>query len=210
MITFDQYFEERFSLTPRDWFTPQVKAVIDQEDIKLRSNARRKAVETIPKLKKLLRDRQYLIMKHDFAFSHKDSRMIGLSRSDSRDTTKFKDPVNNIPYMKVMFTLAHEIGHVLQWRDDGRKVNFEKFCDELFKAAQTHSKKEQEVKSLHNLWYELDAWVRGLELVPQEYKSQYKQYAYMFYKSYMDREPKYYWSDTLFRNLLYKLNYDEQ
>lgn len=211
MISFNQYFEERFSLNPKKWFSPKVEQIINQEDLKLRSNARKQAVKYIPMLKKILRERGYTLHKNDFAYTNRSDKKLALSKSDSREKKVYDDPVNNLPYIRTLFTLAHEVGHVLQWDEEtNTKENFENFFQEVISTKRNNPWKEQEIRSLHKLWYELDAWVKGMEFIPMEYKRQYKQYAYKAYGSYMDKLPKYYGSEILLRNLLYKLNFDEQ
>lgn len=210
MITFKEYYDEAFSLNPKNWFiSPEVKARIAEEDRTLRSNARKNAHIYIPKLKKLLKDKGYTIHKHGYSYTTRKERKLGISPNDtSREIKGYKEPLLNIPYIRTLFTLAHEVGHVLQWDDEtNTKEKFDEFSTELFDA--NHYKK-MDLESLHKLWYELDAWVKGMQFIPVEYKRQYKQYAHRAYQTYMHKFPRYYNGDLLLRNLLYQLNFEEQ
>ncbi|MBF0207895.1 MAG: hypothetical protein HQK53_13510, partial [Oligoflexia bacterium] len=177
MQSFEHYFEEKFSLNPKNWFTsPEVKARIAEEDKKLRSNARKNAHIYIPKLKKLLKDKGYTVHKHGFSYTMRKDRKLGISPGDSsRERENYKEPLLNIPYIRTLFTLAHEVGHVLQWDDE--TDTREKFDEFLNQRANAEYLETQNLENLHKLWYELDAWIKGMQFIPVEYKRQYKQYA---------------------------------
>lgn len=209
MESFELYYE-KFSLNPRNWFvSPEERERIQQQDNILRANARKYAHIYIPKLKQILKQSGYSIHKHGFAYTSRRDRKLGLAVKDSHE--KFNDPVLSIPYIKTLFTLAHEVGHVLQWDDEtNTKHRREEFLKHEGEAEQESPYKRLELEELHRLWYELDAWVRGMQFIPVEYKPKYKQYAYKAYTSYMIKFPRDYRSDMLLRNLLYLLNTDEQ
>ncbi len=209
MESFDIYYE-KFSLNPKHWFiSPDEKRHIDQENKKLKDQARKNAHIYIPKLKQILKQEGYTIHKHDFSYTTRKQRKLGLSTKDGKE--EYKDSILSIPYIKVLFTLAHEVGHVLQWdTETDTKYRFEEFYEAQKEAERENPYKRLDLENIHKLWYELDAWVRGMQFIPIEYKQQYKQYAFKAYKTYMTKVPKYYRSDILLRNLLYQLNSEEQ
>jgi hypothetical protein len=212
MISFQEYYEEKFSLNPKKWFiSPEEKARIKREDDKLRSNARKNAHIYIPKLKQILKQEGYTIHKHDYSYTARKDKKLGLSPTDSsREPMNYKEPLLNIPYIKTLFTLAHEVGHVLQWdNENNTRIRFNEFYAAQSSAAKIDPYKKLDLESLHKLWYELDAWVKGMQFIPVEYKRQYKQYAYRAYQTYMTKLPKFYNGDMLVRNLLYQLNFNE-
>jgi hypothetical protein len=210
--SFEIYYE-KFSLNPKNWFiSPEEKARIAEQDKLLRSNARKNAHIYIPKLKQILKDQGYSIHKHGFSYTTRKTKKLGLAPKDSsREDYNYKDPVLNIPYIKTLFVLAHEVGHVLQWNNEtNSKYKFEEFYDAQKDAERESPYARLELEDIHKLWYELDAWVKGMQFIPSEYKRQYKQYAYSKYQTYMTKAPKHHSADILLRNLLYQLNFDEQ
>jgi hypothetical protein len=48
------------------------------------------------------------------------------------------------------------------------------------------------IEDINSFWRELDAWARGLEFIPDEFKSEYKKYAQRCYRSYQDHSIGYY------------------
>ena len=204
MESFNTYYE-KFSLNPLKWFRRELSA----SELKMKEDARKKASLYIPKLKQILKDRGYSIHKHDFAYTVRKDRKLGLSKKDTMgDKTKYSNPLNNINYIKAWFSLAHETGHVLQWNEEtDTNEKFDEFFQEI-REKKFEFDKEQ-VLHIHKLWYELDAWVKGMSFIPSEYRSAYKQYAFNSYKTYMNRSPKYYYNTILLRNLLYKLNMED-
>lgn len=209
MESFELYYE-KFSLNPRNWFiSPEEKARLKHQDDILRARARKYAHVYIPKLKQVLQQAGYSVHKHGYAYTSRRDRKLGLSMKDSKE--KFDDPVLSIPYIKILFTLAHEVGHVLQWDDEtGTRYKWEEFLKHEQEAEKESPYKRLELEQLHKLWYELDAWVTGMQFIPVEFKPKYKQYAYAAYKTYMVKYPRDYQSEMLLRNLLYLLNTSEQ
>lgn len=204
-------YYEKFSLNPRDWFmSTEEKAKLKQQEAEMKERARKNAVKYIPMLKTTLRDKGYTIHKHGYAYTVRGSRKVGLSTDDARVGDKSFQNELTLPYIKVLFTLAHEVGHTLQWSDDDTKENFEDFFKAQKEAEKIDPYKRLELESLHKLWYELDAWVKGMQFIPNELRQKYKQYAYHSYTSYMKKIPQYHKGDILLRNLLYKLNFEEQ
>lgn len=206
MQSFETFYE-KFSLNPMDWFrSPEVKRKLREQEIALRENDRRHARENIAKLKNVLKINGYTIHKSDAAYTIRKSRVVGLSKSDTRKND------NNPKFIRALFTLAHEVGHTLQWDENDRKINFDQFFDETvdLRLNNTNPEKLQTILHIQQLWYELDAWVKGMEFIPMELKARYKKYAYQSYQTYMDRLPRYYRTDIILRNLLHKLNFEEQ
>lgn len=204
MVTFSE-FHEAFSLNPRHWFmSKEQRAKIEAEDREFRNAARQKATYAFKELKDLLQQKGYSLQRHKFAYHQRKDRKLALSRYDTNEKLKYKGKVSDIKYMKALFTMAHEVGHVLQWRDEDNTIT--RF-DEFFKA--THNNPDVWLEHLHKMWYELDAWVNGLKYIPLEFREEYKQYAYHSYKTYMRALPDIYTGEMMLRNLLQQLNFNK-
>lgn len=206
MISFEDYFEERFSINPMDWFkSPEVKRRLREQEVALREKDRRHSREYILQLKNLLKSKGYTIHKADFAYTVRGGRKVGLSKKDTME------PDKNPKYIRALFTLAHEVGHILQWDDStDKKEKFDEFYDQIQSTQSTNPEKVDTILHIQKLWYELDAWVKGMEFIPMELQLRYKNYAYRSYLTYMETLPRYYRTDIILRNLLYKLNFEEQ
>lgn len=201
-------YNEKFSLNPRDWFkTPEKDQLLKDTDDKIRTEVRKDVHTNIRKLKYVLKEMGYVVHKHDFAYHLKKDRKIGISKSDIYEKSPQK-----IPYVKALFTLAHEVGHALQWEPGtDLQYNFKELWAKQLAQSQFIQRglTDKALEDQIRLYYELDAWVRGMQFIPIRLKAQYKKYAYWSYKTYMHRHPKYYNSDVLLKNLLYKLNFEE-
>lgn len=203
MITFELYYEA-FSLNPINWFR--------QQETQLKINAKNSEKYVKP-LIDLLHHKNYKIIKSDNgSYTVRRGRILAIDpNEDRREFGKLydKDELLSMPEIRHLFTLAHEVGHVLQWDDEtDTKYKFNDFYDS--QKASKNPMDEANLKKLHTLWYELDAWIQGMQFIPVEYKQKYKRYAYDSYKTYMNKSPKSYSNEILLRNLLYKLNTNEQ
>lgn len=181
-----QEFYEAFSLNPKNWFA--------KEDDQLRSKARSHASTYIKQLKDLLKSKGYTIQKSDRgSYTVRATRLVGIDPKDTvhdKNVKNYKEGPLSIPYIRVLFTLAHEVGHVLQWNDEtDTKHKFMEFWDQI-KDLEEGSKERDELVHIHKLWYELNAWVEGMQFIPVEYKKQYKKFAYDSYNSYMNEALK--------------------
>lgn len=181
MVSYQEFYEA-FSLNPMNWFSRQ--------ENQMRSNARKNAHIYIKQLKDLLKSKGYAIHKSDRgSYTVRSGRKVGLDPKDLKDK-QYKKGVLSIQYIRVLFTLAHEVGHVLQWDDEtDSKHKFLEFWDQV-KHLDKGSKERDEIEHIHKLWYELNAWVEGMQFIPMEYRSQYKKYAYDSYKTYMNESLK--------------------
>lgn len=198
MISFEEYYEG-VSLNPFNWLL--------QRSNLLRSNAKN-SEKYIQPLKDILHSKNYEIIESDIgSYTSRLRRVVALDPTEDKKTfgdLYKKDNLLSSPEIRKLFTLAHEVGHVLQWNDEtNTKYKFDEFYDE-------QKNSDIDLKDLHTLWYELDAWVQGMQFIPIEYKQKYKRYAYYSYKSYMDKTPKSYGNEMFLRNMLYQLNVDEQ
>lgn len=206
MESFALYYE-KFSLNPRNWFiSKEEKLRIREEDIKMRKAALLHARENFKKMKDLLASKGYKIHKHEYSYTTRQERKLGME-PPRRDKLKIGERKLDIPYLRSLFTMAHEVGHVLQWNDEtNNKHKFEEFFQ-----AEKHAERNDggysrlNLEHMHKVWYELDAWVQGMQFIPMEYQQVYKKYAFDAYKTYMNNGPKYYYNDMLLRNLLIKL-----
>lgn len=211
ILEFAKTIHEKFTWDPRTWFSPKLRKQLDEQEKRFKQETAKHARESIAKLKKILKERNYVIIKDGASYTTRKERKLALSRDDIRSHWGMKRKVNTttLPWMNALFSMAHEVGHVLQWREhDDRKVNFEEFFKELEKVRHSRTLKEN-VLHIHQLWYELDAWIRGMEFIPEQYREQYKKYALFFYKSYMKTNPRYYYEDeAMLRMLLTKLDFE--
>jgi hypothetical protein len=201
-------YYEKFSLNPRNWFmSKEEKLRIREQDIEMRKVAMRHARENFKKMKDLLASKGYRIHKHDFSYTVRGDKKVGME-PPRRDKIKIGDRQLDIPYLKTLFTMAHEVGHVLQWDDStNNKHKFDEFYLSQLRAEIDNGYNHRlNLEHIHKVWYELDAWIQGMQFIPMEYKQIYKKYAFDAYKTYMNRGPKYYYNDMLLRTLLIKLN----
>lgn len=177
-----------------------------------RETAVNDAVSAKRELKQFLDSKGYRIIKSsNGAFHVRSEKLIGFDPNEKEDFDYKKDPILSIPEMRELFTLAHEVGHALEWTEDDLKVRYPEFRDAVNDAPPGENFDQKAyLRHVQKLWYELNAWVEGMQFIPVQYKKQYKNYAYHSYKTYMTTVPKYYNSDILLRNLLYKLNFEEQ
>lgn len=188
------------------------KQRIKEQEEKMRRDALRNAKEKFKNLKDLLASKGYNIHRHHFSYTVRSTRQVGIEPpKKERKKWNKSDKVLSIPYMRTLFTLAHEVGHVLQWDEEtNKKHNFDTFYNEVVKMNNNGPEQIEDLKHIHNLWYELDAWITGMQFIPTEYMSQYKKYAYSAYITYMRKHPSYYANNMLLRNFLFKLNAHEQ
>ena len=209
MDTFKVYYE-KFSWNPRKWFqSPEAKRQLAEEERISRTEARAKYHTSIKKLKDLLKQKGFIIHKHDYSYAVYKDKKIGLATKEtSRDKRKYNDVLLDIPYIKTLFVLAHEVGHILQYDDPFHDARYKAFVAE--QDAIPDYEYRHHMKNLHKLWYELDAWRKGMEFIPIEYLPQYKKYAFQAYKTYMDYYPGNYARLPLLRNLLEVLNLSDQ
>ena len=183
------------------------KLRIQQQDEKMRKVAMRHARENFKKMKDLLNSKGYKIHKHDFSYTVRKEKKLGLEMP-KKDKSNIRDKQLDIPYLRTLFTMAHEVGHVLQWDDEtDSKYKFDEFFASQKQAERDGGYESRlNIEHMHKVWYELDAWVNGMKFIPTEFRNVYRQYAFNAYKTYMKRGPKYYYNDMLLRNLLIQLN----
>ena len=205
MESFALYYE-KFSLNPRNWFiSKEEKLRIREEDIKMRKAAMLHARENFKRMKDLLASKGYRIHKHDYSYTVRGDRKLGIENPKG-DKIKISNRQLDIPYLRTLFTMAHEVGHVLQWNDETDiKHKFWEFYASEKNAENDSAYSRLNLEHMHKVWYELDAWLQGMQFIPVEYRGLYKKYAFNAYKTYMDRGPKYYYNDMLLRTLMLRL-----
>jgi len=189
METFEVYYE-KFSLNPLKW-NKKIADMFFQKQIKKRENARKNTHKYMKELSAVLKQRGYSIHKHDFAYTVRRDRKVGLENAKEKATRYIVGPLSKIPYVRVLFTKAHEVGHVLQWNEDTNETHyFEKQYNSIMNAKTPEE--ALKIEDINSFWRELDAWARGLEFIPDEFKSEYKKYAQRCYRSYQDHSIGYY------------------
>lgn len=192
MISYNLYFEA-FNL--RSLFRSSTAKKLAEEDLKKRKQeALSGARENFIKLKTLLRDQGYSIIKSDDgSWMHRKNMQVGLDKPSNEARFAKID----IPFLKVLFTLAHETGHALQWETGKREKTMEKL-DELHSMISDHGTRQvsyqglpqkqpywwKHLTELYDFWYEIDAWLKGMKFIPPKYIPLYKQYAKKCYMTY--------------------------
>jgi hypothetical protein len=197
---FKTYYES-FSLNPLNWFKSKVKA--QEKDIQKRYIAH--ARENFKKMKDLLKSKGYYIHKHEFSYTVRQGKMVGLSgKKYGGYTGKVGSGPLDKKYIQTLFTLAHEVGHVLQWNDaTERKLMADTFKQELEKTNDLEH--YHFLVSMHQLWYEINAWEEGLQFIPDELKFYYLSYAVPALTSYMKYDLQEYSRYELIQEPLAKL-----
>ena len=208
MIPFNLYYE-RFNIMN---LFPKLKKRLFDKTVRNRQEVRAHARENIAKLKDVLKKDGYTIQKSEDGrtFTVRRTRRMVLTSPKQED--KGLRSTVKIPYLKTWFTLAHEVGHVLQWQagrpDVDKRTNEYISLVKDFNIRKTTTsnirnlepKLWQELDELYNFHLELDAWVRGLQFIPPQYHKMYKQYAkvmYNTYKSPIVKQAMYRYSDEL-------------
>lgn len=208
MITYEQYFEERFSLNPLNWF--KVDQVIDKLSREEEMKVRKSASESFRRLKETLRKGGYTTHRYYKDYTQFSTKTLGLSKL--RDEKKPITTLNhNKVYLRVLFTMAHEVGHTLQWSYDDDiadyvQVGFKEFIQEVRDAGGHQSANMSELKHMFRMYLEIDAWVRGMEYIPRNLIVPYKEYARACIATYRDHIPAVYKNTMKLRNLMYKLS----
>jgi hypothetical protein len=189
METFEVYYE-KFSFNPLKW-NKKIADMFFQKQIKKRENARKNTHKYMRELSAVLKQRGYSIHKHDFSYTVRKDRKVGLENAKSEDTKYIVGPFSKIPYVRVLFTKAHEVGHVLQWNEDTNETHdFEKQYNSIMNAKTPEE--ALKIEDINSLWRELNAWARGLAFIPDEFKVEYKKYAKKCYGTYQDHHISYY------------------
>jgi hypothetical protein len=189
MIPFNLYYE-RFNILN---LFPKLKKRLFDKTVRDRQEVRAHARENIMKLKDVLKKDGYTIQKSDDSYTVRRTREMKLN--SPRGESNFRTSVS-IPYLKVWFTLAHEVGHVLQFQDG--KPEIARRIDEYSSLVKDFNTRKttvpsirqlepelwSELEELYNFWSELDAWIRGLQFIPVQYQPMYKRYAKAMYNTY--------------------------
>lgn len=171
------------------------KASMDLQQKK--QKALQPARENFIKLKNLLASREYRIIKSEDEGNYhlRKTRTIGLTSAKNNLMNLKNEPT----FLRVLFTLAHETGHALQWTEDGSKIRLTDKMDEMYDHLlrinnTTPSWTDLEAQDqpqwnrlteLYDFWYELDAWIKGMKFIPPAYHNMYKKYAQQCYSTYM-------------------------
>jgi len=189
METFEVYYE-KFSLNPLNWKRDFLNMLF-RKQIKEREAVRKNTHKHMRELNAILKKINYSIHKHDRDYSSRTNRKIGLSNAKNNATKYIVGPLSKIPYVRVLFTKAHEVAHALQWDETTGKKYF--FDAQLKRVMNAKTREEAvEIEDVNMFWNELDAWARGLTYIPNEFKVEYKKYAQRCYKSYQDYPVDYY------------------
>jgi len=189
MESFEIYYE-KFSLNPLNW-RREYKEAIFQKQIRERVDARKNTHKYLRELNAILKQRGYSIHKHEFAYTIRCDRKVGLDNPKNKKGQYIVGPNSKIPYVRVLFTKAHEVGHVLQF--DETKNETYTLDTKVARILNAKTLKEADMlRHIHEFWDELDAWARGLAFIPPEFKREYKKYAKKCYSSYQDHSISFY------------------
>ena len=192
MIKYNIYYEQ-FSLLNL------FKKKIQQE---VRGNPQQEAQKAracFAKMKTLLNSRGYTIVRDPYGdnWHCRKDRKIGLSNPSERERKHIDSK-----FLQVLFTMAHEVGHSLQY-DDKTEDHFNmntriKEYEDLVtnygekpmrwkRIEDINPKQWDRLKELYKFELELNAWIQGLQFIPHQYHMIYKKYAKRYYVSYMNR-----------------------
>lgn len=155
----------------------------------------------------ILRDMGYTLIKDDSSYQMRVGRKISVGEPSRMWYDKNKE---------ALFTLAHEFAHALQWKYPDPKDKDIKLSD--FKNFDRFQEREEELKvspfasrgdtfnptanlihsdnvnklakSLKKIWYELDAWVGGLEYIPKDLHPEYKHFLKEYLNTYFNAIPQ--------------------
>lgn len=156
----------------------------------------------------------YRIVENDYSYHRYKGRVIGIADDDFLRSSTRLNPTLRRKTIRRWFTLAHEMGHALQWEKGGYAFQHEgfNFFREFAKLEIANDEDGYiELNNLFLIWKELDAWIRAMEFIPKEYLKDFKKYAKVAYMSYIRTNPeyqknkKYFDTNMIIRNKLYKL-----
>jgi hypothetical protein len=105
----------------------------------------------------------YVIKLTEHSYTIRKTRFIGLSKQKTDWYHKYRNLRN---FHLILFVLAHEFGHVLQWDETtGRLHMFDFWFSEIYKAT---PELKLEIKLAETMYYELDAWDRARQFIPKQ------------------------------------------
>lgn len=133
----------------------------------------KEAREKIHKIKEHLKELQYNIKKSsdESSYTTRSPKLLALSKIDRTNLQKLK------AYDKMLFTLAHEYGHVLQW---DKKTNTYHMFDYWFDLKYKNKENPytlKEVEYAETMYYELDAWEKAKQYISIEQLHDFMNYA---------------------------------
>ena len=106
----------------------------------------------------------YVIKLSHNNYTIRKTRYIGLTK---QKTSFFQNLRNLKNFHLILFTLAHEFGHVLQWNENTNTLHMHDFW-----FLETYGLKDPElveqIKLSEEMYYELDAWDRARQFIPKE------------------------------------------
>lgn len=106
----------------------------------------------------------YVIKLSDDNYTIRQTRYIGLTK---QKPTFFQNSRNLKNFHLILFVLAHEFGHVLQWDETTNKRHmFDFWFFETY--GLTDPQLIEQIKLAETMYYELDAWDRARQFIPKE------------------------------------------
>lgn len=218
MISFQQY-HEAFSINPNDWIASLKNNVnfIRQRRAKKKLDET-KATIAFAKLTRLLTDMGYTVGKTNdkdgsYHGNAGDIKIIGVAPTKFKKKMQYiDDPVLSIEQMRQLFVLAHEAGHAHQY-ENGKKIALPEFAKLLVDMTEENPAQREAIRkhvdTLYIIWEEIDAWVKGMQFIPEEYQDKYKQYALTSYRTYLQHYGESYFKlEPLIAELLRKMDYE--
>jgi hypothetical protein len=155
-----------------------------QKKKKKLENIREKVSKNIKDIRNILKTMGYNLKKADYSHTIRKNKLVAIEK------IRWLPHVPNYKqkYVSALFTLAHETGHTLQWGDDDKK----KFFDFFFQKTYSANDDTEKIKLTHlkQMYYEIDAWVLGLQFIPDFMRPSYKAYAISNLRSYSAAKPK--------------------
>lgn len=205
MKSFREYYEESLSLNPKTWVDfLKSKFFNYKTDLQYKKEVEKKARENILKITNFLKTEKNVTIKYGKDdYYDQDKRLLSLKKRQKTPEYKPNNLASSNKNLQLLFTMAHETGHVLQL--DNPSLGLNDLTEEVFYLEELTE--EQKAILIKKIWQELHAWVEGLQFIPSEFVEDYKRYAFYAYKTYMKNKCPTYYKEPTLTELLNSLNY---
>ena len=152
-----------------------------------RAESRKNISHQIAEIKSFLRENKVKVVKSKIGknYACEVDREIGLTTKDKDepDKPKFWEP----KFEKLLFSMAHETGHSMTWLERDI-VEYEYHFEEKIEKARKRDLRTYNIMiDMKKLFLEFKAWHHGAQFIPVEYLKDYKKYARLCLRGYLDR-----------------------
>jgi hypothetical protein len=147
-------------------------------------NIKEKVSKNMKDIRNILKTMGYNLKKADYSYTTRKDKLVAIEKIRSWRTI----PEYKQKYVSALFILAHETGHTLQWGNDNKQKLFDFFFQKTYSANDDTEKSK--LNHLEKMYYEIDAWVLGLQFIPDFMRPSYKRYAISNLKTYAASKPE--------------------